>query len=150
MKKALVLVIVACLAMAKQVEITSDSFEASQKELLSKFIGNVTFKTPSERLHAHKVLIYFDKRKKPIKIEAIGDVRFFIKDGQKSFEGKAQKVIYYPKKRSYILLGDVKVVQNPGKKVLFAEEVYLDLKNSKLTVKGKEKKPVKMIFTVEE
>ena len=150
MIKALLLVISACIVFAKQVEITSDTFEASQKQMLSKFVGHVTFKTPTEWLKADKLLIYFDKNKKPIKIVAIGHVRFHIVDRQKSFDGEAGKVIYYPKKKEYILRRNVKVVQNPGKKILFAEEVYLDLKNSKLIVKGKAKKPVKMIFTVDE
>ena len=136
--------------LAKTVEITSDTFEASQKELISKFIGNVTFKSDNERLKADKVFLYFDKNKKPIKVEAIGYVRFFITDRGKSYEGEAARVVFYPKKKEYILYGNVKVIQKPGKKILYAEEIHIDLVNSKLVVKGKEKKPVKMIFSVDE
>ncbi len=146
----LVLGILIVAIFAKNVEITSDLFEASEKERISKFIGNVTFKTPKERLQADRVYIYFDKNKKPIKIEAIGHVKFFIQDKDKIFEGEAGKVVYYPRRKEYILYDNVKVVQKPGKKLIYAEQIVIDLKNSKLVVKGKEKKPVKMIFSVEE
>ncbi len=151
MRRVLMIVALALVvATAEKIEVTSDRFEASQKELISRFIGNVSFKTSKERLTAKEVVIYFDKKRKPIKVEAIGNVRFFIKEKDKSYEGSAKRVVFFPKRREYILYDNVRVVQQPGDKLLLADQIHIDVKNAKLMVKGKETKPVKMIFSVDE
>jgi len=136
---------------AENIEINADKFIASQKELISQFIGNVTLKTSKDVIHANKIYVYFNRRKKPIKVEAVGGVRFRIKDESgKIYEGRARKVIYYPLKKEYYLKGDVRIKQIPDKKRIFAQSIYLNLRTSKLIVEGGEKQPVKMIFTIEE
>ena len=147
----IVIVLSTLILQAANIEITSKKFEASQKELLSKFIGDVVVKRAKDRIEADEVEIYFDKRHKPLKIVARGRVRFYIVDVQnKKYKGSAKKIIYFPKKKEYILQGDVNIEQLPQKKRLFAQEIFLDLKESKLVVKGSKNRPVKMIINIEE
>ncbi|SMC09556.1 lipopolysaccharide transport periplasmic protein LptA [Nitratiruptor tergarcus] len=136
---------------AAQIEITSKKFEADQKKLFSKFIGNVIFKKGSDIIKADEVFIYFNKAKKPQKIDAKGHVTFVLHDQQgKKYKGKAKEVIYYPSKKEYYLRGSVEIVQFPQKKRIYAQNIYLNLQQSKISVKGTQDTPVKMIFTIEE
>lgn len=136
---------------AENIEITSKKFEASEKELISKFLGNVIVKRDKDRIEADEVIIFFNKKHKPIKIVTKGNVKFTILDSNgKQYNGSAKYIIYFPNKKEYLLQGDVHIVQVPEKKKLFAQEIYLNLQNSKLIVKGSNSKPVKMIINIEE
>ena len=149
--RLILLLIFALLLQAENIEITSKKFEASQKELFSKFLGSVVVKRAHDRIEADEVVIYFNKKQKPIKIVAKGNVRFNIVDkNKKRYSGSAQQIVYFPNKKEYLLRGDVHIEQMPQKKKLFAQEIYLNLQSSKLTVKGSSTKPVKMIIDIEE
>ncbi len=139
------------LIMAENVEIRSERFEANQQELISKFLGNVIFKKGKNIIKADKVFIYFNKKKKPIKIDAMGNVAFTLYDKSgKYYKGKAKRVVYFPKKKEYLLTGDVQITQFPDQKKIYAQIVMLNLKDSRIEVKGNENKPVKMILKIEE
>ena len=149
--RLILLLIFALLLQAENIEITSKKFEASQKELFSKFLGSVVVKRAQDRIEADEVVIYFNKKHKPIKIVAKGNVRFIIVDkNEKRYSGSAKQIVYFPNKKEYLLRGDVHIEQMPQKKKLFAQEIYLNLQSSKLTVKGSHNKPVKMIIDIEE
>ncbi|NPA04291.1 MAG: lipopolysaccharide transport periplasmic protein LptA [Epsilonproteobacteria bacterium] len=151
MKKLILIGLLLLTSWAENIEINADKFIASQKELISQFIGNVVLKTSKDTIKASRVYIYFNKRKKPIKVEAVGGVRFKIKDENgKVYEGRAKRVIYYPLKKEYYLKGDVHITQIPDKKKIFAQNIYINLRSSRLVVEGGDKKPVKMIFTIDE
>lgn len=143
--------IFAIVLQAENIEITSKKFEASQKELISKFLGNVIVKRAQDKIEADEVVIFFNKNHKPIKIIAQGNVQFSIVDANgKHYDGTAKHIIYFPTKKEYLLQGDVHIMQNPEMKKLFAQEIYLNLQDSKLIVRGSNNKPVKMIINIEE
>ncbi len=149
--RLILLLVFALLLQAENIEITSKKFEASQKELISKFLGSVVVKRAQDRIEADEVVIYFNKKHKPIKIVAKGNVRFSIVDkNKKRYSGSAKQIIYFPNKKEYLLRGDVHIEQMPEKKKLFAQEIYLNLQSSKLNVQGSYNKPVKMIINIEE
>ncbi len=136
---------------AGEIEITSHKFEASEKALMSRFIGNVKLKRGKDRLWSDKLFVYFNKKKKPIKFEAIGDVKFDLFDKKgKEYKGSCKKLIYFPKKRVYQLFENVKIVTLPEKREVFGEQIYLDLNASEVNVLGSKKRPVKMIFKIED
>ena len=61
---------------AEQVEITSNDFFADENKQTSEFIGNVNIKKGSfDELKADKVVVYFDKKRQPIKYVATGNAR---------------------------------------------------------------------------
>ncbi|BCD67996.1 lipopolysaccharide transport periplasmic protein LptA [Nitratiruptor sp. YY09-18] len=136
---------------AEQIEITSQKFEGDQKRLLSIFTGNVFMKKGKDIIKAQKVTIYFDKKRKPQKIIAIGKVNFTLYDKNgKYYKGNCDKAIYYPKKKEYHLFGNVAVMQLPDNKKLYSQKLVLNLLTSHVVVEGKGKKPVKMIFEIKE
>ena len=132
------------------IEITSQKFEANQKELISKFFGKVVVKKGKDLIKADKVFIYFNKNKKPIKIIAQKNVYFTFINKAKTYRGRAQKVIYYPMKKEYFLSGNVQITELPDNKKIFAQSVVIDLASNNLSIEGNKKKPVKMIFSIEE
>ncbi len=136
---------------AAQVQITSKRFEGDQNKRISKFIGNVVVTKQKDRLTADEVIVYFDTNKKPQKIVATGNVRFTLYDkNQKYYKGVSDQVTYFPKKKYYIFTGHVHITQYPDNKQIFGEKMRLDLVNSSVDVVGSGKKPVKMIFDIEE
>ena len=151
MKKIFYVCLVAISLMAEEVQIKADRFEANQQELLSKFIGHVVFTKGKNVIKADRVYIYFNKAKKPIKVDAVGHVRFKLYDKNgKYYEGKAGKIVYFPLKKEFLLSKDVQIVQYPDQKRIYAQIVVLDLASSKIEVKGDENKPVRMILKIDE
>jgi len=135
---------------SQDIEITADRFEASEQQLVSKFLGNVVVKRGRDVLKAGEAYIYFNKDKKPVKIVVSKNVTFDISYKEKRYKGRASKIIYYPLKREYLFLGNVEIVELPKNQKIFAQKVYLDLKNNLLKVEGENSKPVKFILKVKE
>ena len=151
MKKLLLLSVLVCFMFAEEIEITSQRFEASEKALVSKFIDHVKLKRGKDSLWSDRLYIYFNKKKKPIKFEAVGNVKFDLFDKKgKEYKGSCKKLIYFPKKRVYQLFENVKIVTLPDKREVFGDRIYLDLNTSKVSVEGNKKRPVKMILNIEE
>ena len=153
MKKVLLLLfLVICRLFAtSQVEIIADHFEANEKKMVTKFIGNVHMIKGVDELNASKVYVYFDDKKKPIKYEAIGSVRFIItiNDG-KRYRGQSERLIYTPKTEIYELYDNVKLFDTNLDRTLIGEKVFVDKLSGKAKVEGSKKKPVKFIFKIEE
>ncbi len=151
MKKIVYLCLMAMVLSAGEVQIQADRFEANQQRFFTQFIGHVILTKGKNVIKADRVYIYFNKAKKPIKIDAVGHVTFKIYDKKgKYYEGKAGKIVYFPKKKEYLLSKNVQVVQYPDQKKIYAQLVVIDLIASKIEVKGNENKPVKMILKIEE
>ncbi len=147
----IVLVLIAITLQAGKIEITAKKFEASQKKLISRFIGDVVIKRNQDIIKSDEVTIYFNKKRKPLKVVAKGHIEFSIVDQKgKRYKGTAKTITYFPKRKEYLLQGNVHIVQLPDNKRLIAQEIFLNLANSKLTVKGSEQKPVKMIIKIDE
>ncbi len=141
----------ATLLFASKMQITSQRFVGDQKKLLSKFIGNVVVTRLKDRLTAEEVDVYFDANKKPQKIVSIGNVHFTLYDkNNKYYKGQSDKVTYFPKKKFYIFEGHVHITQYPDNKQIFGQKMRLDLVHSHVEVEGASKKPVKMIFDIQE
>ncbi len=135
---------------AENVEITSNSFEADETRRVSIFTGDVHVKKGKDRIDSQKLIVYFDKERKPIKYEALKDVTFkIVMDSNKSYEGKAQKIVYFPKEAKYLLEKDVFILQKPENRKIYGEKVIVNRQNGQARVEGG-KKPVKFIFNVEE
>lgn len=152
MKKILlILSLLSFFLFAENVEITSKNFEADEKKLISIFTGKVHIKKGKDKIDAKKVVVYFDKDKKPQKYEAIGDVKFFIVlDSNKTYEGKAQKIVYIPKTLEYIFEKDVFILQKPEMRKIYGEKIVINRLTGQAKVEGSEEKPVKFIFKIEE
>jgi lipopolysaccharide export system protein LptA len=138
-------------AASKNVEITALKFESYEAKQYSKFIGNVVVTKSKDVIKSEALDVYFDKKKNPIRYEAVGNVRFTVHSKTSKYNGKAKKLIYYPNKKEFHLIkkayvedikGDKKV---SGDKILF-NEVSGDIK----VLSSSKNAPVKFSFTVNE
>ncbi len=139
------------IASAEELKIKANSFTSDQNTGISVFSGNVNMKKTNDELNASKVTIYINKKRKPTKFIAVGNVSFVIatKEGSK-YKGVAQKVIYYPKKKEYYFYENVHLKQLNAKKEIMGDEVVLKTIDGKAYAKGLKKEPVIMIFNIEE
>jgi len=136
---------------AEELKIKADYFESDQKKGISLFRGNVHIKKSYDEINATKVTIYTDKDRNPVKFIAEGDVSFKLMDEhKKKYVGKAQKVVYTPKKEEYRFYTDVHLRQVGDKKEIQGDEVVFDATNGKAHAKGVENNPVIMIFDIKE
>ena len=135
---------------AQQIEIKAKRFEADEKKLVTKFFDHVKLTRGADVINADKAFVYFNKAKKPVKFDAIGNVTFKITHEGKRYDGRCQELIYMPMKKEYILIGDVYVHQMPDDRKIYGQKIVLDLISGNLLVEGEAKKPVKIIFKVEE
>ena len=143
--------LVVTLYASDQVQVKAESFEADEKKNISIFKGNVHLKKLDDSLKADTVTIFFDKKKRPLRYEAIGHVRFKVSVDNKSlYRGKSGKLIYRPSKNTYQLFDNVEVEDVTSERKLMGNEVTLNLESGHAKVVGKKKKPVVMTFSVDE
>jgi len=152
MKRFAIALFIAAAALygAQEVEVVAKKFEADQDAHIAKFFEDVVFKRGEDVIESDEAYIFFDKNKKPIKFRAVKNVRFTLHHEGKTYKGRCEELIYFPKKREYILKKDVFVEQLPDGKKIYAEHVLLSLATGSIDVEGASKKPVKMVFEIEE
>ncbi len=138
-------------AVAEDVTIVSDRFEADEGERVTKFIGHVHMKKGNDELNASRVIVHFDAKRKPIRYEAIGQTAFAIhmKTGQ-FYRGKADKMVYIPQKQIYEFYGHVVLKEPKMQRTVTGEKVVVEKMSGKASVQGGAHEPVKFIFKVEE
>ena len=102
------------------------------------------------QLKADKVVVYFDKKRQPIKYVATGNARakIFIKD--KHYDGKGNTLTYEPAKQIYTVSGNGYLHEVETDKNVYGEKIVVNQKDGTYSVNSDEKKPVKFIFQVEE
>ena len=136
---------------AQELKIKANLFSTDEAKGLSIFDGSVNVLKGSDELNASKVLVYTDKKRKPIKFIATGDVSFNITTKERAhYEGSAQKVIYKPQNKEYRFYGDVHLKQLDEKKEILGDEVILNIVDGKACAKGLKKEPVIMIFDMKD
>ena len=151
MKVIVFLIFIVIELFSQELKIKADSFKADEKRGVSIFEGSVNIVKGFDELNASKVTIFTDKKHKPIKFIAQGDVSFKIKTKKKAlYRGKAQKVIYVPKQKEYKFFGNVHLLQVDKKKEIIGDEVVLQVVDAKAYAKGKKSEPVIMIFDIAE
>ena len=136
---------------ADQLKIKAIKFYGDEQKGVSVFTGKVNVQKGSDELNASKVTVYFDANKKPTKFVAIGDVSFVMtSEDNITYFGDSQKAIYFPNKKQYNFYTNVHLRQMGNGKVVEGDEVILNLLENKAYATGHEKKPVFMIFEVQE
>ncbi len=151
MKKLLLLIAFSfTLFASEQVEVNAAEFEADENKLISYFRGAVFIKKGKDEIKADLLKINFDKKNKPLKYDASGNVSFKITTSSQHFEGTANQLIYEPSDKKYKALGDVNIKETTKNQTLKGESIIIDRVSGKAKLKGSKNRPVKFIFTVEE
>ena len=128
-----------------KLEVTADKFNIDHKKRVTIFQGSVTVVQGKDEIKSENIYVFTDEKNKPIRFEAIEDVKFVIQAGKKQYLGKCDSLVYQPLKDEYTLFGDVKVNQSDNSEVLMGEKIVINQKTKKAEVVGGEK-PVKLIF----
>jgi len=139
----------AVLLWGEKVQITSDRMKAIDKKKEIHFIGNAKVSQLKDWIHGNEIIIYFDDNNETKKYVAKGKVTFELHQKEALYKGKADKVIYFPKKSEYILTGKAVIDDLINKRHINGDEIVLNILTGNANVKGNRKKPVKFIFDME-
>ena len=147
--KLIALLTFASLMSAGELQIKSQKFTADENTGVSIFTGKVNIIKTNDELNASQVTVYTDKKNKPIKFVAVGKVSFVIvTENDAHYRGKAERAIYYPKRKEYHFFTNVHLKQINDKKDIIGDEVILKTIEGQAYAKGLETKPVIMTFDI--
>lgn len=150
-RKIILFFLFSVFANAETVNVTADNFFADENKLISILTGNVVLKKGDyDTLKADKLTIYFDKEKNPIKYVATGNTSFnaILKD--KHYDGKGDILTYEPGKEIYTLEKNAYLHEKETKKEVFGDKIIVDRAKTTYEVKSISKKPIKLIFEIED
>ena len=113
------------------IDITSDTVEASQKENMVTFKGNVVAKQEDITLYANMIVVYYNPDTKKLKeIMAIGNVKIVQLDRRAT----GQKAIFQPDENKVILDGEA--VLREGENVIRGERIIYYVGEERSVVEG--------------
>ena len=135
---------------ADQVDIKAERFYADDISKTAYFEGDARIKQGSNEFNASKIVVYFNKKKKATKYEALDDVKFDITESDIHYSGSARSITYSPNDSKYYFFGDVILRDLTNNRKISAQTISLDLKTGLADIKGAEKKPVHFIFEIED
>jgi len=148
MKKLLIIALVSFI-FADMLHITSKKFYYDSKHLRSIFIDDVNATRGKDNILSDKMIVYFNKNKKPVKFEAIGRVKFILNDENVTYKGHSDKLIYNFFTTDVFLIGNAFVKKLQTNESIKGDKIKLNRNNKTIEVKGT-KKPVNIIIKVNE
>jgi len=139
---------------SEKVEVTADEFFADEVKQISILTGNVTIKKGDyDTLKSDKLTITFDKNKQPTKYTATGNANFKILLNGKHYDGRGGVLTYTPTNETYTLENSAYLHESESKKEVFGDKIVVNREKGTYEVKsgsGAEKKPIRLIFQVED
>ena len=139
---------------SEKVEVTADEFFSDEVKQISHLSGNVTIKKGSyDTLKSDKLTITFDKNRQPTKYTATGNANFKILLNGKHYDGKGGVLTYTPTNETYTLENSAYLHESESKKEVFGDKIVVNREKGTYEVKsgsGAEKKPIRLIFQVED
>ncbi len=147
--KKLIFLILTVILFASELKITSKQFYYNSKAMTSVFIGNVKAVKDNDNIFADKLTVFFNKDKKPVKIEAIGNVRFKISmDNNSTYSGKCDKLFYYIKTGDILLIGNAFIKKIETNESISGDRIKINRITKNIEVLGNKNKPVNIIIKV--
>jgi lipopolysaccharide export system protein LptA len=150
MKLLLTIVASVLLLNAANVEVIADKFFADEKLNISVFTGNVTVTKQSDKLVADKVVIDFDEQRKPLKYTATGSAEINMTIEDKKYFASSDTMIYDPVNSQYTLIKNAFLHEIMTDKKVYGDRIWVNQLTGRYEVDSDGKKPVKLIFQVEE
>ncbi len=93
MKKFIILIFLAISLFSEDIKITADKFQADEINKISTFEGDVKIEKGKDLIASQKLTILFGADNKPIKYIATGNPKFYFHIKDKSYKGRAKKII---------------------------------------------------------
>ena len=135
---------------ADQVDIKAERFYADDISKTAYFEGDARIKQGSNEFNASKIVVYFNKKKKATKYEAIGSVNFDIIEKEIHYQGEAESITYLPNESKYYFFGGVVLRDLTNNRKIVAQSISMDLKTGLADIKGAKKQPVHFRFEIED
>lgn len=138
-------------ASQQKIEITSKTFVADDNKKTTEFIGDVKVTKGEDTIESERLIVTLDQKNKPLTYNAVGSVKLSLTtENGNLYKGSAYKVTYDTLKSEYTLSGSVKITEVKAKRELQGEKIVLNQTSGKAEVFGKDDKPVKFIFSVDD
>jgi len=134
---------------AQSVDISSTQMEANQSSKTVSFIGKAKVIQGDSWIFADKIIVYFNENNQTKRYNAIGNVKFELIKNNSHYKGHAKELIYKPLDKRYTIKGNAMIDDINNKRVIKGDSITLDMTTGNAKVKGSSKKPVKVIFEME-
>ncbi len=148
--KYLIYFLMITIVSASEVQVTADKFMANEVKGVSTFTGNVHVIKEGDDLKADKVVINFDKNKKPTLYTATGHASVKMKIKDKNYFAKGEILIYDPNLLKYTIKKNAFLQELNTDKKVYGEVIRVDQVLGYYEVDGKKNEPVKFIFKVQD
>jgi len=142
----LLLAIFSILSLAEKLEITADTFIAKDADKKVSFIGNAKIIQGNTIVRASRIILYFNEDNTTKMYKAMEGVRFHIQKQKVNYQGKCSKMEYFPKKKKYILSGNVKANDKYNKREIIADTIEINGKTGTFTIRGNKKRAATLTF----
>ncbi len=133
-------------------EIIIDAKEliADEKSKITQLKGNVQVVRLEDKLNCDEAFIFLDKNNKPSKMQALGNVKFWLTlDGNRKIQGRANEVIYLANTQEYQIIGNAFVEEPAKKNEVKGEKIIIRYQDGYINVIGDEEAPARLIFKLE-
>jgi lipopolysaccharide export system protein LptA len=139
------------LVAADQVEVVAEHFEVDEKAGRTTFQGSVVITRGLDVMKADQIVVYATPDREVRLFEATGNTWFDITtEDNHNFRGRADELTYVPDTGLYTLVGNAWVEDVTNVREISGDEIVLNELTKVANVVGREKKPVKVIFTIQE
>lgn len=146
----LLLIITLRYGFADEIEINAQEFIGDEKKKITHLKGNVDIKRQNDRLQSNQAYIYFDNNNKPNKMQAVGNVQFWLTlENNRKIEGRSNEVIYLPNLEEYQLLGNVIVKEPAQNNEVKGDRIIIRYKEGYINVVGNSNNPARLIFKLD-
>jgi lipopolysaccharide export system protein LptA len=148
MKKIFLILSLLIFLNADELKVTSEYFQYDMAKKESVFKGKVHAVKGNDDITAERMVLYFDKNKKPVKFIAEGNVKFKISlDKNSTYKGVAQELVYQLKNGNIILKGNAEILKVQTGESVKGNKIILNRYTKNAEVIGGEK-PVEIIIKV--
>ena len=120
------------------------------KKGITELQGEVVVTKGGDTLWADKVIIETDKKNRPQKYTAIGNVRFHTKMPDKEMKGKAKKAIYDVAKDEYQLIDNAMIEEIGKQNTIKGNVIVFNPQTQEASIKGSNQKPGVITFIIED
>ncbi len=150
MRKVIIFFLILESVFCAKVQITAKKFLADELKAKVEFLGDVVITKQKDILKADKLIVNFDKNKKPKLYTATGHATLLMFLKNKQYFAKGDKLIYEPRLDQYYIKGNAFLEDRSTNKKVFGQNISVNQNSGQYEVNGKKDEPVKFIFEVDE
>jgi lipopolysaccharide export system protein LptA len=134
---------------AVEVELTTDKAIMDEVNLKSMFIGHVVIVKGEDKLTADVATVYFNKRQKPLRYEASGNVSAEITINNRRYYASGDNLSYDAELNRYTLSKNAFLEEIDTGRKIYGDVISVDQNNGTYTVDGNAE-PAKFIFQIDD